>query len=840
MKIEISKKRIITAILSAVLCIIPINRNYNLVNFSINYVNAESNSMSELSWTIENGILTVSGTGEMTTSSLNIPWSDQLDLIKGIVIEEGVVNIGSFAFRGCKNLESVKLPKSVQRIEKNAFKDCTLLSEIEFPTGLEMIERGAFANCTNLTEIIFPNTLLFIGESAFESCAFLGRVVIPDSVTQIDDYAFEDCSSNLLICCAFGSAAYSYAKANGINFDDSYSFEKTPGESDNPNNPDNPDDANTLYISTSYDMKKLADNGNIDKNITLLADITAPSEWQTINEFSGVFNGNGHSISGLSCSLFSTLGKDAVVKNLTLSDTVIEASDGKTQIGAIAVVNYGTIQNCEVLGEVSCRATLSFGSGSEISWISTTVFPESFSEFCTGGIAGVNYGTITGCINSANVSATNSSDLENDHSLYYVAAGGIAGENSGQIDHCISTGYVSASVSSYTVRTFGSSSEVSDRRGYSVAVGGGICGFSKGIITNCRSTGVSVTNSNYYAGKNFSSNASDEETASLISAEVIAYAGGIAGAISGSAISQCSVGTIEGKTGHSNVNLIVLGGKNVSDRLAYGYCGGIVGAAFNNASINECSNSVNPHISLTESGSLENIAYDRYCGGILGAAFYQDIQLNNCYNLGTPTQTIDINAGAMVTHMSGGFFHGGLIGAVRKSTIFSSKQFLNYYGSANVKNSYSISPSSSWKFDSGDDYKYDCALITEKDMFNSTSITDNAFFSNCYYLDTLTGKYGTAKSESGMKSKDFAAQLGSAFVYQEGDYPVLLWETENIRGDINADGRLTVADVILLQKWLLAVPDTKLTNWKAGDLCEDNRLDVFDLVLLKHELINKN
>ena len=83
-------------------------------------------------------------------------------------------------------------------------------------------------------------------------------------------------------------------------------------------------------------------------------------------------------------------------------------------------------------------------------------------------------------------------------------------------------------------------------------------------------------------------------------------------------------------------------------------------------------------------------------------------------------------------------------------------------------------------------------------MFNSTSITDNAFFNNCYYLDMLTGKYGTAKSESEMKPKDFAAQLESALVYQEGNYPVLFWKTENIRGDVNVDGRLTVADVILL------------------------------------------
>ncbi len=62
------------------------------------------------------------------------------------------------------------------------------------------------------------------------------------------------------------------------------------------------------------------------------------------------------------------------------------------------------------------------------------------------------------------------------------------------------------------------------------------------------------------------------------------------------------------------------------------------------------------------------------------------------------------------------------------------------------------------------------------------------------------------------------------------------WTSQIIEGDVNADGVLTVADVVALQKWLIAVPDTHLANWKAADLCEDDRLDVFDLCLMKREL----
>ena len=66
-----------------------------------------------------------------------------------------------------------------------------------------------------------------------------------------------------------------------------------------------------------------------------------------------------------------------------------------------------------------------------------------------------------------------------------------------------------------------------------------------------------------------------------------------------------------------------------------------------------------------------------------------------------------------------------------------------------------------------------------------------------------------------------------------------LSEVREVAGDVNDDGELNVIDVIILQKWLLSVPDTELKNWKAADLCEDNKIDVFDLCLMKRELLNQ-
>lgn len=61
----------------------------------------------------------------------------------------------------------------------------------------------------------------------------------------------------------------------------------------------------------------------------------------------------------------------------------------------------------------------------------------------------------------------------------------------------------------------------------------------------------------------------------------------------------------------------------------------------------------------------------------------------------------------------------------------------------------------------------------------------------------------------------------------------------DVKGDVNSDGTFNIADLVLLQKWLLAVPDAKLENWKAADLCEDNKLDSFDLCIMRKILLEQ-
>ena len=78
-------------------------------------------------------------------------------------------------------------------------------------------------------------------------------------------------------------------------------------------------------------------------------------------------------------------------------------------------------------------------------------------------------------------------------------------------------------------------------------------------------------------------------------------------------------------------------------------------------------------------------------------------------------------------------------------------------------------------------------------------------------------------------------ELGADY-YSWEEYEEYL-DNSKIMGDVNCDGEFTIADVVLLQKWLLAVPDIELKNWKAVDFYDDERLDVFDLCLMKREIL---
>ena len=122
----------------------------------------------------DNGTLTISGTGNMQDYyGKSSPWYDVKSEIHTVVIENGVLSIGSGAFIHADNLMSVTIPGTVTRIGRCAFQECTMLESVVIPEGVESIEYEAFSYCYYLSSVTLPKSLTSIEDSVFDNASFL-------------------------------------------------------------------------------------------------------------------------------------------------------------------------------------------------------------------------------------------------------------------------------------------------------------------------------------------------------------------------------------------------------------------------------------------------------------------------------------------------------------------------------------------------------------------------------------------------------------------------------------------------------------------------------------------
>ena len=122
-----------------------------------------------LTWTLENGVLTISGSGAMSIwySESDVPWYSYRETITDIVLPAGLTNIGRNAFRGCKYVAGVTIPEGVTSIGDAAFQSCSSLTSVTIPEGVTSIGGSAFDYCSSLTSVTIPSSVTSIGYEAF-------------------------------------------------------------------------------------------------------------------------------------------------------------------------------------------------------------------------------------------------------------------------------------------------------------------------------------------------------------------------------------------------------------------------------------------------------------------------------------------------------------------------------------------------------------------------------------------------------------------------------------------------------------------------------------------------
>ncbi len=165
-----------------------------------------------ITWSFDEGtgVLTIRGRGEMdayapadgvnvpgfqTTERAAPPWSQHMQDITGVVVEDGVKSVGSCAFAGFPRLKTVTLGN-----------------------GLETIGAYAFWGDQNVQDIFVPESVTQIGPKAFSNIPHLRNLFIYGDPELPMDMA--DWEEKLVLAAKRDTAAQTYAKNHDLIFVD--------------------------------------------------------------------------------------------------------------------------------------------------------------------------------------------------------------------------------------------------------------------------------------------------------------------------------------------------------------------------------------------------------------------------------------------------------------------------------------------------------------------------------------------------------------------------------------------------------------------------------------------
>jgi hypothetical protein len=188
----------------------------------------------------------------------------------------------------------------------------------------------------------------------------------------------------------------------------------------------NVDFSTPMVINTRSDLLAVLHNFNLAGHYVLGANIdatgiTIPPIGSSSNPFTGTFDGNGHTINGLSVTdngsyvgLFASIDTTGWVHDLGLTNLSVSAPHG-VDVGGLVGHNLGQIDNSFTTGNVSGMA-------------------DSFGQIAIGGLAGFNDGIIFGSHSSATINSLGFSGGD---------LGGLSGVNTGPIVNSYATGSVS-------------------------------------------------------------------------------------------------------------------------------------------------------------------------------------------------------------------------------------------------------------------------------------------------------------------------------------------------------------------------------------------------------------
>ena len=471
---------------------------------------------------------------------------------------------------------------------------------------------------------------------------------------------------------------------------------------------------NPYEISTATQLKAINNNLSacykLTANIDLNGEDFTPLGNAESGTFSGIFDGNGFTISNLNVFSGKFAGlfgcNEGTIKNVKLSGIYVY---GTRYIGGVVGQNttLGSVFNCSVSsGDIEAD--------------------DGINEIYAGGIIGYNEGFVEGTFsNNANLKINNESSS--------AVAGGIIGKNNSvysvNITDSTNTGNISASGSKNTycgglvgintsaveITNSTNTGNVSSSYTTSYSYSGGFVGYNSGYltITDCTNSGNVLSSYDYYS-----------------------YSGGFVGYNDNGAI------TITNSTNTGNVSY-----SYSYSRRSRSYSGGFVGYNSGDLTITDCTNSGNV---------LSSYDYPSFSGGFVG---YNsgDLTITNSTNTGNVsspgtgsggfvgyndngaiTITNGTNTGNVSSSSSSASYSGGFVGVDYEGTITisnstntgnisgSSGGFVGSY-SYNSKRTIIDSYCLTGSVGRNGNYGYNGYMLTPEQMRNQNSFNDFDF-----------------------------------------------------------------------------------------------------------------
>ena len=264
------------------------------------------------------------------------------------------------------------------------------------------------------------------------------------------------------------------------------------------------------------------------KYLELTADIDmsgyrfTPIGWDLTHQFAGLFDGKGHTITGLTVEsngfsgLFGVMDPEGVVKNIDFVSPRVN-STGYYYAGPVCGISYGTVENCNVASPVVEQQGQVAGGVVGVGYTVKNCHVRNGNIYSRLGFAGGVAGQISTLISGCTASATHvvSAAAESADPRYNngACAGGVVGSLfQATAADCSFSGIVdgrSAGYSIYSGGVAGLNQLGTMERCFAVgevlgigsgSVSGGVAGWVSGTVRDCYSAGMVDCINSYYTG----------------------------------------------------------------------------------------------------------------------------------------------------------------------------------------------------------------------------------------------------------------------------------------------------------------------------------------------------